>query len=219
MSGKTGWQQWDTTLCMRVLLDPEKDTDRPLDLLGNTAHPAAARRACNAVRTARNQAAQASDRSEGVQAAILFDEAVECLEEGYAGAAFKTAELEQYYRMAQDFLTRCGAKTPRRSAEKAEDPTPRSTAGERTSRQSSSSRRANQSNRADRPAHSQSRSGQGTRRQSQSGRKGQQNRSRNSRAAQRKRKAGPNRAMVLLLLGIALLGLLARAWSMGLLFH
>lgn len=45
---KTSWQQWDTTLCMRVLLDPEKDAARPLDLLGNTAHPAAARRACNA---------------------------------------------------------------------------------------------------------------------------------------------------------------------------
>ena len=26
----------DTTLCMRVLLDPEKDAARPLDLLGNT---------------------------------------------------------------------------------------------------------------------------------------------------------------------------------------
>ena len=32
---------------------------RPLDLLGNTEHPAAARRACNAVRTARNEAAHA----------------------------------------------------------------------------------------------------------------------------------------------------------------
>ena len=86
LSGKTSWQQLDTTLCMRVLLDPEKDAARPLDLLGNTEHPAAARRACNAVRTARNEAAHASDRTAAAQAAILFNEAVEALEEGYAGS-------------------------------------------------------------------------------------------------------------------------------------
>ena len=45
LSGKTSWQQLDTTLCMRVLLDPEKDAAKPLDLLGNTRHPGAARRA------------------------------------------------------------------------------------------------------------------------------------------------------------------------------
>ena len=45
LSGKTSWSQLDTTLCMRVLLDPEKDAARPLDLLGNTEHPGAARRA------------------------------------------------------------------------------------------------------------------------------------------------------------------------------
>ena len=43
LTGKTSWQQLDTTLCMRVLLDPETDAARPLDLLGNTAHPSAAR--------------------------------------------------------------------------------------------------------------------------------------------------------------------------------
>ena len=57
LAGRNSWQQLDTTLCMRVLLDPEKDAAHPLDLLGNTEHPAAARRACNAVRTARNEAA------------------------------------------------------------------------------------------------------------------------------------------------------------------
>ena len=41
LNGRTGWQQLDTTLCMRILLDPEKDAARPLDLLGNTPHPAA----------------------------------------------------------------------------------------------------------------------------------------------------------------------------------
>ena len=104
LSGKTSWSQLDTTLCMRVLLDPEKDAARPLDLLGSTEHPGAARRACNAVRTA------------GTQAAILFNEAVEALEEGYAGTALRTTELEQYYRMAEDFLDRCGAKKSLASA-------------------------------------------------------------------------------------------------------
>ena len=40
VSRKTSWQQLDTTLCMRVLLDPESDAAQPLDLLGSTAHPA-----------------------------------------------------------------------------------------------------------------------------------------------------------------------------------
>ena len=38
LAGRNSWQQLDTTLCMRVLLDPEKDAARPLDLLGNTEH-------------------------------------------------------------------------------------------------------------------------------------------------------------------------------------
>ena len=45
-----------------------------------------------------------------------FNEAVEALEEGYAGTALRTTELEQYYRMAEDFLDRCGAKKPLASA-------------------------------------------------------------------------------------------------------
>ena len=39
LSGKNSWQQLDTTICMRVLLDPEKDAAKPLDLLGNTSPP------------------------------------------------------------------------------------------------------------------------------------------------------------------------------------
>ncbi len=31
LAGRNSWQQLDTTLCMRVLLDPEKDAARPLD--------------------------------------------------------------------------------------------------------------------------------------------------------------------------------------------
>ena len=89
LSGKSSWQQLDTTICMRVLLDPEKDAEKPLDLLGNTSSPGAARRACNTVRTARNEAAHATDQTDAAQAAILFNEAIECLEDAYAGTAFR----------------------------------------------------------------------------------------------------------------------------------
>ena len=112
LTGKTSWQQLDTTLCMRVLLDPETDAARPLDLLGNTAHPFAARHACNAIRTARNEAAHAAVAADGAQAALLFNEAIEALEEGYAGTAFKENELAQYYREAEDYLSRCSEGKP-----------------------------------------------------------------------------------------------------------
>ena len=112
LSGKTSWQQLDTTLCMRVLLVPETDAARPLDLLGNTAHPSAARHACNAIRTARNEAAHAAVAAAGAQAAMLFNEAIEALEEGYAGTAFKENELAQYYREAEDYLSRCSEGKP-----------------------------------------------------------------------------------------------------------
>ena len=97
---------------MRVLLDPEKDAAKPLDLLGNTSNPGAARRACNAVRTARNEAAHATDHTDAAQAAILFNEAVESLEDGYVGTAFRENELARYYRDAENYLARCGAKEP-----------------------------------------------------------------------------------------------------------
>ena len=91
---------------------PETDAARPLDLLGNTAHPFAARHACNAIRTARNEAAHAAVAADGAQAALLFNEAIEALEEGYAGTAFKENELAQYYREAEDYLSRCSEGKP-----------------------------------------------------------------------------------------------------------
>lgn len=107
LENKTSWQQLDTTLCMRVLLDPEKDAAKPLDLLGSTPRPAAARRACNAVRAARNAAAHAADRSGAIEAALSFNEAVESLEEGYLGTAMGEKELAAYYRAAEQYLARC----------------------------------------------------------------------------------------------------------------
>ena len=200
LTGRNSWQQLDTTLCMRVLLDPEKDAAKPLDLLGNTPHPSAARRACNAVRTARNEAAHAADRTDGTQAAILFNEAIESLEEGYAGTAFKTSELEQYYRMAEDFLSRCGAQKPLASA-KAEEEEPR----------------ASMRNRNGTKPRSQSR-GSGNARRTNSGRsagRGNGSRSRGS-GRKKQRRVHYSRKMAVVLVAAVVLGLVVRAVSMGL---
>ena len=205
LAGRNSWQQLDTTLCMRVLLDPEKDAARPLDLLGNTEHPAAARRACNAVRTARNEAAHAADRADGTQAAILFNEAIESLEEGYAGTAFKTSELEQYYRMAEDFLSRCGAKKPLASA-KAEEEEPRASTRNRNGTKPRSQSRGSGSSRS------------GNARRTNSGRsagRGNGSRSRGS-GRKKQRRVHYSRKMAVVLVAAVVLGLVVRAVSMGL---
>ena len=208
LAGRNSWQQLDTTLCMRVLLDPEKDAACPLDLLGNTEHPAAARRACNAVRTARNEAAHASDRTAAAQAAILFNEAVEALEEGYAGAPLRTSELGQYYRLAEDYLGRCGAKKPIASAA-PEEKAPRaaksgqSTAGRKKEGASgSASRRSTKQNTSGRSS--------GIRPQNR-----KQGSSRNSRARARQKQKQANRTVLLVLLAILAVGLLIRGFTMN----
>lgn len=196
LSGKTSWSQLDTTLCMRVLLDPEKDAARPLDLLGSTEHPGAARRACNAVRTARNEAAHASDRTAG-KAAILFNEAVEALEEGYAGTALRTTELEQYYQMAEDFLDRCGAKKPLASAAPEE--------------QKAAPRSARPRSEGQRKA-----SGSGSRSRSRSASKGRRNTGGAGRKGSGKRTKKPrtNYAVLGLLAALLAVGLLLRWFGM-----
>ena len=170
LNGRTGWQQLDTTLCMRILLDPEKDAARPLDLLGNTPHPAAARRACNAVRMARNEAAHASDKTAAAQAAIRFNEAVE--------------ELE------------------------AEDEAPRRQKSQKSG--STSRKRQSGGNRAA--------SGRGTssRSRNASGRNSRSRQNMQTTARRKKRQRTQSRALTVVLLAVVLLGLLVRAWTMGL---
>ena len=207
LSGKTSWSQLDTTLCMRVLLDPEKDAAKPLDLLGNTAHPAAARRACNAVRTARNEAAHATDHTDAAQAAILFNEAVESLEEGYAGSALRTSELQGYYRQAEAFLGRAGGKKPLASSKtQTEEAAPRR--GQRSAQKGDSEKPRTQSR---------GRSG-GSRNSSRSTAKPGSSRGRSASAKRKKqRQTRVSRAVVVALLLAVARGLLVRAWSMGLL--
>lgn len=202
LSSKNSWQQLDTTLCMRVLLDPEKDASHPADLLGNTENPGAARRACNAVRVARNQAAHATDRADAAQAAILFNEAVESLEDGYAGTAFRENELAKYYRDAEEFLARCGAKEPVASAHRTEEAPARST---QCSGSRSAQSRAGQSRK-----NTGSRSGGKT-----ASRSTANSRSSSARKKTQKRRKG-NRTVLVVLLVVLVLGLLARAFAMGL---
>ena len=202
VSGKTSWQQLDTTICMRVLLDPEKDAAKPLDLLGNTRQPGAARRACNAVRTARNEAAHATDRTDAAQAAILFNEAVECLEEGYTGTALRENELARLYRQAEQFLVRCGAKEPvAASRQTGPEPQKSDRSAARSARSSSGQGRADSA-----------RNGSQTGRSRSSGRS-----SRANTAARKKvQRAKENRTVLVVLLTAVVLGLVARAFAMGL---
>ena len=215
---KTGWQQLDTTICMRVLLDPESDAAAPLDLLGQTAHPGAARRACNAVRTARNEAAHASDRAGGGQAAILFDEAVECVEDAYAGTALSGRELEEYYRLSNDYLRRCGVGG-KEAAPPPEQPAPEvhiHPTGE--ARQKAAARRKAEEGRqpspkkqpaprgGDKAAPKQPRGGQSAPRKGGRGK-----------AAPRQRQPAVSRAALAALAAALLIGLAARAAGMGLL--
>ena len=188
LNGRTGWQQLDTTLCMRILLDPEKDAARPLDLLGSTPHPAAARRACNAVRMARN-------------------EAVEELEAGYEGTALTTGDLEKYYRMAEDFLSRCGASETIEPQKKAEDEAPRRQKSQKSGstsrkRQSSGSRTTSK--------------GTSSRSRNASGRNSRSRQNMQTTARRKKRQRTQSRALTVVLLAVVLLGLLVRAWTMGL---
>ena len=199
LSGKSSWQQLDTTVCMRVLLDPEKDAARPLDLLGSVQNPAAARRACNAVRVARNQAAHAADRTDAAQAAILFNEVVESLEDGYLGTAFREKELARYYRQAEEFLAQCGAKEPVASASRApeEKPAARSTAS-RSSRAAQGKSTRSQKNSAGRTA-------------AHSAPKGRSN------ASSGRKKAGTRKGtdpVFWVLFVVLVLGLLVRAFTM-----
>ena len=208
LNGRTGWQQLDTTLCMRILLDPEKDAARPLDLLGNTPHPAAARRACNAVRMARNEAAHASDRTAAAQAAIRFNEAVEELEAGYEGTALTTGDLEKYYRDGGGLSVPLRRVGDHRASEKGRG---RSARRQKSQKSGSTSRkRQSGGNRAA--------SGRGTsgRSRNTSGRNSRSRQNMQTTARRRKRQRTQSRALTVVLLAVVLLGLLVRAWTMGL---
>ena len=168
------------------------DAAKPLDLLGNTRHPGAARRACNAVRTARNEAAHAADAQDAAQAALLFNEAIESLEEGYADTAFRENELAQYYREAESFLEQCGARKAARPADNTRGQSKAAKPAARTGSRTSGGKASNNSRTAARK------------------------RSAPARRGPKKKRTG-NRTILTLLLVVLVLGLLLRALHMGVL--
>jgi hypothetical protein len=184
---------------MRVLLDPETDAAHPLDLLGNTAHPSAARHACNAIRTARNEAAHAAVAADGAQAALLFNEAIEALEEGYAGTAFKENELAQYYREAEDYLNRCSEGKPLKARQSSPQNTQQGKAAARNKPRSAQQTRSTKNTAA---------------RSRSTGTK--QSRGIASRS-KKQQTGGESKAALGIILAVLVLGLIARAISMGLL--
>lgn len=199
LAGRNSWQQLDTTLCMRVLLDPETDAARPLDLLGNTAHPSAARHACNAIRTARNEAAHAAVAADGAQAALLFNEAIEALEEGYAGTAFKENELAQYYREAEDYLSRCSEGKPLKARQSSPQNTQQGKAAARSKPRSAQQTRSTK-NTAVRSRSTGTKQSRGT-----------------ASRSKKQQTGGESKAALGIILAVLVLGLIARAISMGLL--
>ena len=131
---------------------------------------------------------------------------MEELEAGYEGTALTTGDLEKYYRMAEDFLARCGASETIEPQKKAGDEPPR--------------RPKSQAPRTDAPARKRQSSGGRTASRGTSGRSrntsGKTGRSRPATARRKKRQRTQSRALTVVLLAVVLLGLLVRAWTMGL---
>ena len=119
--------------------------------------------------------------------------------------ALTTGDLEKYYRMAEDFLARCGASETIEPQKKAGDEPPR--------------RPKSQTPRADASARKRQSSGGRTASRGASGRSrntsGKTGR-RPAKARRKKRQRTQSRALTVVLLAVVLLGLLVRAWTMGL---
>ena len=156
---------------------------------------------------ARNEAAHASDRTAAAQAAIRFNEAVEELEAGYEGTALTTGDLGKYYRMAEDFLSRCGASETIEPQKKAEDEAPR----RQKSQKSGSTSRKRQSGGSRTTS-----KGTSGRSRNTSGRNSRSRQNMQTTARRKKRQRTQSRALTVVLLAVVLLGLLVRAWTMGL---
>ena len=156
LTGKTSWQQLDTTLCMRVLLDPETDAARPLDLLG------------------------------------------------YAGTAFKENELAQYYREAEDYLSRCSEGKPLKVRQSSPQNAQQGKAAARTKPRNPQTVRSTKSTAGRQSTSARSRS-TGTK----------QSRGTASRS-KKQQTGGESRVALGIILAALVLGLIARAISMGL---
>ena len=150
------------------------------------------------IRTARNEAAHAAVAADGAQAALLFNEAIEALEEGYAGTAFKENELAQYYREAEDYLNRCSEGKPLKARQSSPQNTQQGKAAARSKPRSAQQTRSTKNTAA---------------RSRSTGTK--QSRSTASRS-KKQQTGGESRVALGIILAALVLGLIARAISMGL---
>ena len=139
-----------------------------------------------------NEAAHAADAQDAAQAALLFNEAIESLEEGYADTAFRENELAQYYREAESFLEQCGARKAARPADNTRGQSKAAKPAARTGSRTSGGKASNNSRTAARK------------------------RSAPARRSSKKKRTG-NRTILTLLLVVLVLGLLLRALHMGVL--
>ena len=140
---------------------------------------------------------------------LLDNEAVEALEEGYAGTALRTGELEQYYRQAEAFLDRCGARKPVARASQPEGQETRSTGKTRNASQRNGSGSGTAASRRPRSGSAGRTSGSrnGTARKNTTNRK--------QGGGRRSRTPRTNYAVLGLLLAMLVLGLLFRWMGMG----
>ena len=153
----------------------------------------------NAIRTARNEAAHAAVAADGAQAALLFNEAIEALEEGYAGTAFKENELAQYYREAEDYLSRCSEGKPLKTRQSSPQNTQQGKAAARSKPRSAQQTRSTK-NTAARSRSTGTKQSHGT-----------------ASRSKKQQPGGESKVALGIILAALVLGLIARAISMGLL--
>ena len=140
----------------------------------------------------RARPAGGAGRPAAALAALLFNEAIESLEEGYADTAFRENELAQYYREAESFLEQCGARKAARPADNTRGQSKAAKPAARTGSRTSGGKASNNSRTAARK------------------------RSAPARRSSKKKRTG-NRTILTLLLVVLVLGLLLRALHMGVL--
>ena len=132
------------------------------------------------------------------QAALLFNEAIEALEEGYAGTAFKENELAQYYREAEDYLSRCSEGKPLKARQSSPQNTQQGKAAARSKPRSAQQTRSTK-NTAARSRSTGTKQSRGT-----------------ASRSKKQQTGGESKAALGIILAVLVLGLIARAISMGL---
>ena len=121
----------------------------------------------------------------------------------------RTSELGQYYRLAENYLSRCGAKKPIASAAPEENAPRAAKSGQSTAGRKKEGTSGSASRRSSTKQNTSGRSSGG---RSQNRKQGS---GRNSRARARQQQKQANRTVLLVLLAILAVGLLIRGFTMN----